>query len=179
MSCECFTFFGYRGKWATSSGGNEGSRSAWQKLRELTGTKMHIIFMNTWQFQVRFVAIQNSIILWSLKYIHPPRKYPLWFKLYLSSEKQHETGQGSVLRISVERKHIFMLQDKWYLHWRWGAADPTTNPVCSIRWREEAVSMLEVNNQDPGRAALCTMIVKDPAKTAHLPLIGQVLRIKI
>lgn len=39
-----FHVFGYRGEWATSSGGNEGSRNACRKLRELQGTKMHISF---------------------------------------------------------------------------------------------------------------------------------------
>lgn len=180
-----FNVFGYRVKRATSSGGNEGSRNACRKLRELQGTKMHFFPpTNTWLFQVRFVAIQNIIILWSLtlKYIQPPRKYPLWFKLYLSSEKTtRDRTRLGVLRISVERKHVFMLQDKWYLHWRWAAADPTITPVCSIRWREEAVSMLEVNKQDPDRAAaaLCMMIMKDLAKMVHLPLIRRVLRIKI
>lgn len=41
--------------------------------------------------------------------------------------------------------------------------------------------MLEVNKQDPGRAAAapCMMIMKDLAKMVHLPLIRQVLRIEI
>lgn len=41
--------------------------------------------------------------------------------------------------------------------------------------------MLEVNKQDPGRAAaaLRMMIMKDLAKMVHLPLIRQVLKIKM
>lgn len=175
-----FHVLGYRGKWATSSGGNEGSRNASRKLQ---GTKMHIISTNTWQFQVRFVAIQNIRILWSLKfkYIQPPCKYPLWFKLYLSSEKTtrdrtrlgvtHQCGEEARLHASGQMVFTLKVGSVW----------PTINPVCSIRWREEAVSMLEVNKQDPGRAAaaLCMTTMKDLAKMVHLPLIGQVLRIKI
>lgn len=39
-----FHALGYRGKLATPSGGNEGSRTACRKLRELQGTKTHIFF---------------------------------------------------------------------------------------------------------------------------------------
>lgn len=82
--CAHFQVFGFTGKLATSSGGNEGCINACRKLRQVQETKMHYLFStNTCQFQLRIFLSQDTkynlvlLVLVKLKHIQPLRKYPL------------------------------------------------------------------------------------------------------